>query len=213
VTFGGHRLDVKARQLFRGTTELHLSPKAFELLRLLVEHRTRALSKAELHEALWPATFVTEANLASVVAEVRRVLGDDVRRPTVIRTVHGFGYAFAGQVAPELPEGPVPRSCWIIWRDREVPLRDGENIIGRDPGAAVLIDLPSVSRRHARVMVSEQGVTVEDLGSKNGTLVRAQRVTTPTAIDDGDDLQVGSVRLTLRLLRGGDATQTVDRDS
>ncbi len=212
MTFGGHRLDLATRQLFRGRDEIHLSPKSFELLRLLLEHRPRALSKTELHGQLWPSTFVSEANLASLVAEVRRALGDDSHQPTFIRTVHGFGYAFAGQVDAEAPARPARHLCWIVWRNRELPLRDGENIVGRDPAAAISLDFPSVSRRHARVVVTEAGVTVEDLGSKNGTLLRHARVTGPMTANDQDELQVGSVQMTIRILRGNASTQTVDRE-
>jgi DNA-binding winged helix-turn-helix (wHTH) protein len=209
VTFGDYRLDVGARQVFRGAAEIHLSPKAFELLRLLVENRPRAMSKAELHEQLWPATFVTEANLASVVAEVRRVLHDDPRAPAYIRTVHGFGYAFAGRVEADAPAAPVSQACWIIWRGREIPLADGEHIVGRDRTAAVPLDFPSVSRRHARIVVRGETVTIEDLGSKNGTLVGTKKVTRATPVNDLDEIQVGSVRMTIRVLRGGEPTETV----
>ena len=209
MTFGGHRLDLGARQLFRGRTEVHLSPKAFELLRLLVEHRSRALSKAELHEHLWPSTFVTEANLASIVAELRRALGDESRTPTFIRTVHGFGYAFACPVADDVEVAPARRACWIVWRGREFALRDGDNIIGRDSAAALPLDYPSVSRRHARIVVGPETVTIEDLGSKNGTLVRRKRIKAAIEIHDLDDVQIGSVRVTIRILRGGEATETI----
>lgn len=209
MTFGDYRLDPGARQLFRGATVLHLSPKAFELLRVLIEHRPRAMSKAELHDQLWPATFVTEANLASVVAEVRRVLDDDPRAPAFVRTVHGFGYAFSGRVEDDRPPAPVRQTCWIVWRGREIPLGDGEHILGRDRDAAVPLDLPSVSRRHARIVVAGDVVTIEDLGSKNGTLVAKKAVTQPTRLSDLDDVQIGSVQMTVRILRGGEATETM----
>lgn len=210
VTFGDYRLDISARQLFRGATELHLSPKAFELLRALLENRPRAMSKAELHEKLWPATFVTEANLASVVAEVRRVLDDDPRAPEFVRTVHGFGYAFAGRVDVDpAPPAPIGQACWVIWRGREIPLANGEHIVGRDRAAAIPLDFPSVSRRHARLVVSHDVVTIEDLGSKNGTMVGQKLVTRITPVADQDEIQIGSVQMTIRILRGGEPTETV----
>jgi hypothetical protein len=195
--------------VFRGAAEIHLSPKAFELLRLLVENRPRAMSKAELHERLWPATFVTEANLASVVAEVRRVLHDDPRAPAYIRTVHGFGYAFAGRVEADAAAAPVSQACWIIWRGREIPLADGEHIVGRDRTAAVPLDFPSVSRRHARLVVAGDTVTIEDLGSKNGTQVGKKKIARATPVKDLDAIQVGSVEMTIRIIRGGEPTETL----
>ena len=210
LTFGGHRLDLGARQLFRGTTELHLSPKAFDLLRLLCERRPEAVSKSELHDHVWPGTFVTDANLASLIAELRRALDDQSRASRFVRTVHGFGYAFCGQIDGEpIAAPPGSGACWVVWQGREIPLQEGENIIGRDPDAAVRVDFPSVSRRHARVVVSAAGATLEDLGSKNGTLLRNERTVGIACLADLDEIQVGSVRMMLRIMRGGAATQTI----
>ena len=71
VRFADCTLDIAARRLMRGGCEAHLSPKAFELLRVLVDNRGRALSKAELLEQVWPGVFVSDASLARVVTEVR----------------------------------------------------------------------------------------------------------------------------------------------
>jgi DNA-binding winged helix-turn-helix (wHTH) protein len=209
VTFGSFRLDLGTRQLFRGKTEIRLSPKAFDLLTVLVDTRTRAVSKAELHERLWPGTFVTDANLAVLVAEVRKALGDRPRASRFVRTVPRFGYAFCGQIAGAADVAASGGACWIIWNGREIALHDGDNLIGRDPGATLRLDLPSVSRRHARIIVSTEGAFVEDLGSKNGTLLGKERITRAVRLTDLDELQVGSARLTVRILRGGGSTQTL----
>jgi DNA-binding winged helix-turn-helix (wHTH) protein len=212
VQFGDYRLDVGARQLFRGAAEIHLSPKAFDLLQALIEHRTRAVSKAELHDRLWPGTFVTEANLASLVAELRRALDDPPRASKFVRTVHRYGYAFCGEVGGDAADRePASHTAWIVWKGEEIPFRIGENIIGRDPAAAVRIDFPSVSRRHARLDVLPDGVTVEDLGSKNGTLVKQARISGKTRLEDLDELQVGSARMVVRIMRGSEPTQTTER--
>ena len=210
LTFGEHRLDLGSRQLFRGKAEIHLSPKAFDLLKLLVEKRPQAVSKAELYDHVWPGTFVTDSNLASLIAELRRAL-DDRRRPSrFVRTVHGFGYSFCAEIAGE-SVAPPPGSghCWIVWRGKEFPMQDGENIIGRDPTAAVCADLPSVSRRHAKIVVSPEGATLEDLGSKNGTLLRNERIAGVVQLADLDEIQVGSVRMTLRIMHTVSPTQTL----
>src|SRR5262245_4164352 len=99
IRFGPCVLDLEARQLFRSGKPVHLSPKAFELLKVLVTERPKAISKAELHERIWPETFVTDDSLARLVAETRAAIGDRARTPTYLRTVHAFGYAF-GQVTP-----------------------------------------------------------------------------------------------------------------
>jgi DNA-binding winged helix-turn-helix (wHTH) protein len=99
--FGQFMLDTETRQLLHGDEPLHLTPKAFALLEYLIERQPRALSKSQIFERVWPATFVAEANLASLVKEIRRTLGDDANAPRVVRTVRGFGYAFAAEVVIE----------------------------------------------------------------------------------------------------------------
>ena len=215
MTFGDFRLDTAARQLFRGGVEVRLSPKAFDLLSLLVDNRTRAVSKAEIHNALWPNTFVTEANLASLIAELRRGLDDQPQAPRYIRTVHRFGYAFCAEIGTGpngLPATASEPTCWIVFNDEEIPLRNGENIIGRDQLAAVRLDFPSVSRRHARIVFSAGSASIEDLGSKNGTFLRSERVTTPVVLTDLDDVRIGSVKITVRLMRDGAPTQTINAE-
>src|SRR6266550_7999485 len=129
VTFGGYCLDLATRQLLRGNSEVRLSPKAFDLLRVLVDNRTRAVSKAELHDRLWPDTFVTDANLAVLVAELRSTLHDRPGAPKFVRTVHGFGYAFCGQIAGAVEVPASRQTCWIVWSGGEIALHDGDNII------------------------------------------------------------------------------------
>jgi DNA-binding winged helix-turn-helix (wHTH) protein len=209
MTFGGYGLDLATRQLVHGKTEVHLSPKAFDLLHVLVDNRTRAVSKAELHDRLWPGTFVTDANLGVLVAELRRALHDRPDAPRFVRTVHRFGYAFCGKVTGAVEPSASGQACWIVWSGGEVALREGDNIIGRDRDATVRLDFPSVSRRHARIVVSSEGAVVEDLTSKNGTLLRKEPITGAARLADLDDLQVGSVRLTVRILTGGMSTLTV----
>src|SRR4029450_12393514 len=96
LRFCGCTLDVEARRLFRGSDELHLSPKAFETLRTLVENRPRAMSKAELLSRVWPDVIVSEVSLARVVNEIRERLGDD-RTGRVVRTVHFHAYALSAE--------------------------------------------------------------------------------------------------------------------
>ncbi|HEY3203082.1 MAG TPA: FHA domain-containing protein [Thermoanaerobaculia bacterium] len=193
----------------RGKGAVHLSPKAFELLRLLVESRPRAISKEEFFGRLWPDTFVTEANLAGLVAEIRREIGDDAREPRFLRTVHGFGYAFSDGAARTADEDGVFR---LIWGAREVPLVEGENVLGRDPGAAVSIDDATVSRHHARIVIGGRSAVLEDLGSKNGTWLRGRRIASSEPLADGDELRIGSAPFIFRRYAAGGSTET-ERDS
>jgi DNA-binding winged helix-turn-helix (wHTH) protein len=200
VQFAEFTLDTDARRLIRhGNTEVHLSPKAFELLRVLIERRPNVLDKATLHAHLWPRTFVVDANLTVLVAELRRALADNAREPRFIRTVHALGYAFCVQLGP-FDSGTAAAKFWLMWNDRAIVLAEGENIIGREPECGVWIDASSVSRRHARVDVERGGVVkVEDLGSKNGTLVDGTLVSGAVVVADGSVIQVGRVELTLRI--------------
>jgi DNA-binding winged helix-turn-helix (wHTH) protein len=201
LQIGEFTFNTATRQLLRGAVEVHLSPKAFDLLALLVSERPRAVSKHELHERLWPSTFVSEANLAGLVAEIREALGDTARRPRFVRTAHRFGYAFSGEAAEAATARAATKAapfCWLVRDGRRVPLQPGENIIGRSGDDVIAIDSPTVSRRHARIVVAEAAVTVEDLGSKNGTRVRGERVTASLALKDGDDIRVGAVVLRFR---------------
>jgi DNA-binding winged helix-turn-helix (wHTH) protein len=126
LRLGDMTFDPQARQLLRGRAEVHLSPKAFDLLAILIEERPRAVPKDELHQRLWPSTFVSEANLASLAAEIREALGDTARDPRFIRTAHRFGYAFCGE-ALELRTGSVvlrfrmkmPDGATVTWSGRK----------------------------------------------------------------------------------------------
>jgi len=99
--FAEFTLDESQRQLFRGAEAVRISPRAFQLLTVLVHERPRALSKTDLHETLWPNTFVSDTSLATLVAELRSALGDDRSQSRYIRTLHGFGYAFTAKVTED----------------------------------------------------------------------------------------------------------------
>jgi DNA-binding winged helix-turn-helix (wHTH) protein len=209
--FDDFTVDTQTRRLLRNGEERHLSPKAFGLLVLLIDNRARALSKTELHEKLWPSTYVLETNLAGLVAEIRQALGDSAAEPRYVRTVHRFGYWFIGSIHGETSAAPVVRSpvkYWLIWETRQVPLSEGSNILGRAPDAEVWIDALGVSRHHARITLSGADATVEDLGSKNGTYVGGTRLTTPCRLSDGDQIRLGSVVITFRVPPPTGSTET-----
>ena len=204
LRFGEFEFDPQSRELRSAGRSVALSPKAFALLDLLARSRPRALSRVEIREYLWPATFVSESNLNSLVAEIRRALGEDPRNPAWIRTVHGFGYAFSDPASPAggIPSGEsAPNVRFrLLCQDREVALRDGENLLGRTDESTVWIDAPTISRRHARIVVSRGRATLEDLGSRNGTWLRGQRIDSPCPLEDGDEIRLGRVPVTFRRL-------------
>lgn len=212
VRFGDCTLDDDARRLVRAGHERHLSPKAFELLRLLIADRNRALSKAELLERVWPGVFVSDASLARVVTEIREAVGESGRKACIIRTVHGYGYAFGATVEAMEPRRTVPDQtdprCWVVWRKRAFPLSEGKHIVGREPGVSVWLDSVKVSRHHARVVVNGLEATIEDLGSKNGTVVRGERIFEPVRLEAGDEIRIGPFTLGFRVARGQATTET-----
>ena len=211
VRFGPFSLDAATRQLLRNGREVALSPKAFQLLLLLVTNHTRAISKQELQQSLWPSTFVLETNLASLVAEIRRALDDDAAKSQFVRTIHRFGYRFVGHVDEPvmIPVEPTAAAkYWLVWDVRQVPLAEGSNLIGRGKDASIWIDAPGVSRHHARIVIDRGVATIEDLGSKNGTFVAAEPITTPRRLDDGDQIRLGSVVVRFRIPRFSAATET-----
>jgi len=211
VRFGECGFDSQARELRRGNEAVPLSPKAYQFLEFLLANRPRALSKAEIHDHLWPRIFVSESSLSRLAAELRQALGDDARRPRFIRTVYGFGYAFSGEVV-DAPERPAAKyrdayACRVTCGSRDIVLDRGENVIGRMPDARVWIDTTKVSRRHARIIVSGGRAVIEDLGSKNGTFLNGRKIASAVALADDDEIRLGLMPLTFRVV-GGASTKT-----
>jgi DNA-binding winged helix-turn-helix (wHTH) protein len=210
--FGEYAFDEARRELLHRGAAVHLTPKAYELLRLLLERRPAAVSKAEIHDRIWPGTFVSDVNLATLVFEIRTAIGDDPQAPRYIRTVRGFGYAFRDGVTTTTGAPPAPSRGVhgrLIWRDRELALHEGENLLGRTPEAVVWVDHGSVSRRHARVTVRDGQAQLEDLGSRHGTFVDGARIEKPTRLDDGARIGLGSVAMVYRVF---EPAETDSRD-
>ena len=216
VAFGDCEFDPGRRLVLRHGRPTPLSPKAFDLLEVLLDRRPEAVSKTELLERLWPGTFVSDASLHNLVAEIRAAIGDAPRVARYIRTIPRYGYAFHGDAQPvnaagERPRlaGPGPR---LVSPQGDWPLSEGANLVGRDPDCAVRIESPTVSRHHARLVVSGGDASVEDLASKNGTYVNGQAVTAqPVPVVDGSEIRVGSVTMTYRNPVGLDSTLTQRR--
>ena len=206
--FADFVFDSARRQVTRATGEpVHLTPKAFELLAILIHEAPRVVQKTEIHERLWPGVFVTEATLVGLVKELRRSLADHDPRSPIIRTSHGVGYAFCAAVA-EAPTHRTTHEHWIVGDTGRMPLREGENLIGRDPACCVWLDATGVSRLHARIIVKCETAEVEDLGSKNGTWLQGQPLTSKMPLHDHDSVRIGPVPLTYRFCESGLSTET-----
>ena len=205
--FGPFTIDAARRQLARGTVLIHLTPKAFDLLLLLVREAPRVVSKSELHDRLWPESFVTDASIAELVKEIRRALADSDRAAPVIRTAHRIGYAL-GLDVDDVPARPPMARHWLILSGRRVGLHEGENIIGRDPEAHVWLDEAwsvTTSCAHHRC---RNEVQLEDLGSKNGTTIGGRKMKGPVALDDGVRIVFGAFTAVYRRSADGMSTET-----
>src|SRR3984893_4001220 len=163
--FGDCLFDQERRELARHDTVVHAGPKLFRLLELLLDARPPALTKDEIHQALWTDTFVSDATLTSLVAELRAAIGDDARAPGLVRTIHGFGYMFCGDVVPASrpPSGAREPVGWhrIMLGEHEIVLPYGEHVLGRSKEVAVFVDDVGVSRQHARITIDDRGAILE----------------------------------------------------
>ena len=217
LAFGDCVFDSGTREVARSGGTLALSPKAFALLELLIANRPNAVSKEEIHERLWPGTFVADASVANQVAELRAALGDDAREPRFIRTVHRFGYAFVAGArpasAPAAARPPSTPICRLLWDGREIRLSKGVNGIGREEDVAVWIDDSSVSRRHARIVVDASGAWLEDLKSKNGTYLNGGKLRAAARLADRDEIRIGPARMVFRVYRRAGSTATASESA
>jgi DNA-binding winged helix-turn-helix (wHTH) protein len=209
--FSDFVLDSDTRELSRAGRVMPLAPKAFDLLELLLRERPRAVSRTRLRAALWPQTHVGSTSLHVLVSQVRAALDDEAQEPRWIRTVQRFGYAFCGSATGE---GGVPGTdatggaFWLSSADGDFRLRDGDNVLGREAGLAVRIDQPGVSRRHACIRVDGGRAILTDLGSKNGTFVGNEPVSSPRVLHDGDEVRLGHRACVVVQGSAGEETET-----
>jgi len=209
VTFGPFTLDDDRHQLLNGTEAVHLSPKAYDVLKLLLRRQPAAVAKNDIHDVVWPETFVTDVTMATVMSELRAALGDSAARARFIRTVRGFGYAFACEAVDVDRPTNDGDGCWVMRGEHHLPLRLGANVVGREPRVGLWLDSLSVSRRHARIDLANGVATLTDLGSKNGTFLNRERLRRPRKLVDGDEIRIGTVTLVFRNSRAPGTTETV----
>ena len=207
VDFGPWTFDSARCLLARGRAPVRLTRKAFLLLELLLQKRPAVVSKQQILDHLWPDCFVSEGNVSSLVAEIREAAGKDGR--SWIRTVHGVGYAFVAETREAAVMGPGAAAAtptnepWAEVIEKGPPARSlrlvaGTTLFGRGDECDVRVFSATVSRRHARICRREGAATLEDLGSRNGTYRGGQRVTSPVALADGDEIRLGAVELIFR---------------
>jgi DNA-binding winged helix-turn-helix (wHTH) protein len=202
VRFGSFEFDTATRELLDAGRPVHLSPKSFDLLQVLVERRPALVTKTELQDRLWPNSVVLEANLGNAVAEIRKALGDDSRSPTFVWTVSRRGYRFSADVEmvgaadPGRAHGTV--RWWLVWKDTILPLAEGDNVVGRNPNSGIWINAASVSRVHAHIAIAGGRAVVEDRRSTNGTYVNGVRIASRHPLVDGTTVMFGSEETVFR---------------
>jgi DNA-binding winged helix-turn-helix (wHTH) protein len=218
LAFADFTLDSETRQLARGGTPVHLSPKAFDLLVILASNRPAVVDKDTLRDKLWPGTNVVDANLNNLASEIRSALDDDPQHPRFLRTAHRVGYAFCGvaseQADPDARNVLEPGTrAFLVWGERRFMLTVASQTIGRDPASAIWIDAPGVSRRHARIELGDDGAAViQDLGSTNGTSVDGRQIKQAARLADGQTVKIGDATLSFRTWSdAGAATKRIRR--
>jgi DNA-binding winged helix-turn-helix (wHTH) protein len=208
LQFGDCILDRDTRRVTCRREAVHLTPKAFTLLELLLDQRPRVVRKSEIHRRLWPDCQVSATTLTALVAELRRAIGDDAAEHRLIRTVHAFGYAFQGTVAT-LAAGAGDGTLRLLWTGGHVELGPGEHTIGRAADCVVRLRDRRISRHHARVIVGPAGVLVEDCHSHNGTRLNGTPVHERRLLHDQDVIDVGGISLAVDF-PGTSSASTVD---
>lgn len=197
VTFGEFLLDSAERQLLRGDTPEHLTGKAFQLLVLLVAERPKLVSKKEIYDTLWPDVFVQEANIKNLIAELRATLNDDGEE--MIRTERGAGYAFAAEARDEIA---LQLPYVLVVNGVAFPLREGKNVIGRDPDAQIRLDSAAVSRRHAAILITGDDAVLQDLGSRNGTNLNGEKLEAARPLRAGDEIRIAQFAIRFQVAPG-----------
>jgi DNA-binding winged helix-turn-helix (wHTH) protein len=211
-SLGGWVVEPALNRVVRQSEVVQLEPRVMDLLVVLARRPGEVLSRESLIDTVWQRQVVGEAVLRNAVAALRRALGDRADDPTYIETISKRGYRLIAPVtglAMVASRRTTTPSCFTIsWEDHEVALTEGDNLIGRGPDAQIRIDNPEVSRRHARLTVAGGTVTLEDLGSKNGTHRNGQRLDRPVELADGDEIWIGLKLASLRFRVCDDPTQT-----
>jgi DNA-binding winged helix-turn-helix (wHTH) protein len=140
--FHAFRLDTVNHCLWRGEERLSIAPKAFDLLRYLVEHADKLVTHDEILEALWPQTYVNPENIKKYVLGIRKILGDQPDKPMFIATFPRRGYQFIAPVRDESASSPS-----------EVTTNTTKTIVGRENALAQLGSCLSKALQGQRQMI------------------------------------------------------------
>src|SRR5215472_5858832 len=103
ISFGKFRLDLVNECLWQGARSISLRPKAFAVLKLLIDNPGLLVTKQQVLDTVWPGTFVGDAVLKDNIRQLREALDDDAGSPAYIETVHRRGYRFIGKTSEPAP--------------------------------------------------------------------------------------------------------------
>ena len=191
---------------------VRLRPRAMDVLTCLAFEAGKLATKQSLIDAVWRTEFVSEHALTQVIAELRAALDDDARNPTYIENIPRRGYRLVAAMTPVAASVSPERDASLPFKlqgdDRDHPLNQGPNIIGRTADTDICIDRTKVSRCHARIVVAGTTATIEDLGSKNGTYLNGERLQNPTLLTNGDEIWIGRSVARFRFMVEGEPTVT-----
>ncbi|MCU0250042.1 MAG: FHA domain-containing protein [Vicinamibacterales bacterium] len=217
-------LDPRTGELRKRGVRVHLQEQPFQILAMLLEHEGDLVTRDELKQRLWsgPVFVDFEQGLNNAIAKIRAALGDSAERPRFVETLERRGYRFIAAVewvtagtprspaAPGAPARPAAAFVRLVTDGRTIVLTEGGHSVGRDPDASLWIDSAVISRHHARIVVRDGHVTIEDVGSRNGTFVNGERLGTACPLKDGDELRFGTVPFFVRISFGLTGTAPVD---
>lgn len=203
IRFGQFEIDLDTGELRRRGASVPLQQQPFQVLAMLLERPGMLVTREHLRARIWPdAVYVDfDHGLNKAVSKLRRALGDAADNPRYVETLSRRGYRFVAPV--EGAPAAAASTLRLIWEGRAIAVAEGSSDIGRDRDAAICVDAPSVSRRHARVVFSEGRATIEDMHSKNGTSVNGRPIEGPVALSDGDEIRVGTALLVVRAWANG----------
>jgi DNA-binding winged helix-turn-helix (wHTH) protein len=191
----------------RDGSVVRVRPRVMDLLVFFAEHPGIVLPPQRLLDNVWGTRFVTYSALTRTIAELRRAMGDETERPWLLETIPKRGYrllvnpASIVGTAPGAPpkdaggDDPSSPRFWVSAGDRSVALPVGTHLLGRDESAALRLDSPWVSRRHAAINVGAGEASIVDLGSRNGTFVNGRRLQGESPLCHGDEVRLGRSRL------------------
>lgn len=135
-TFGEFELDLHLYELRAAGVQRPVEPQVFDVLVYLVTNRDRLVTKNELLENLWRDRFVAETTLTSRLMAARKAVGDDAKRQTWIKTVHGRGYRFVGEVSEA---GRPPATDPLLVRPAEHAVAEARSLASDPPPAGDLV--------------------------------------------------------------------------